>query len=148
MNGAAPGLVLSSPLRRALDTCRLAGYGADVQLDDDLVEWDYGKYEGLTRQEIRQQRPGWDLFRDGCPGGESIEDVAGRVSRVISRLRAAPEVKDAPALVFAHGHVLRVFAAVWAAIGPRSARALPFETGAVGVLGWAHEDPGIVRWNA
>jgi len=140
-------LVLTSPLKRALDTCRLAGYGDQAQLEPDLVEWDYGLYEGRTTQEIQAERSGWDLFRDGCPGGETVSEVARRASRVIARLCSNRALTDQPTLLFAHGHVLRVLTAVWADFAPESARALPFETGAIGVLGWSHEARALARWN-
>ncbi|MGO9558347.1 MAG: histidine phosphatase family protein [Acidimicrobiales bacterium] len=142
-----PALVLSSPLRRALDTCRLAGYGGEVELDEDLEEWDYGMYEGLTTPEIQAQRAGWELFRDGCPGGEMLSDVARRANRVIGRLRSNHLLTERPALIFAHGHVLRVLTAVWCDFGPEAGRGLPFETGALGMLGWARDDPALVGWN-
>jgi probable phosphoglycerate mutase len=142
-----PGLVLSSPLRRAVDTCRLAGYGDEAELDEDLEEWDYGMYEGLTTPEIQAQRAGWELFRDGCPGGEVLSDVARRVNRVIGRLRSNHLLTERPALIFAHGHVLRVLTSVWCDFGPEAGRALPFETGALGIVGWARDDPGLVGWN-
>lgn len=146
--GRPPDLVLSSPLRRALDTCRLAGYGDEAVVEPDLVEWDYGEYEGRTTAQIREERPGWDLFRDGCPGGESLEDVAGRAKRVLGRLREDPSLTEGSVLVFSHGHALRVLAVVWPDFPPEQARAFPLETGAVGVLGWARSDPAIERWNA
>lgn len=142
-----PGVVLSSPLQRSLQTCKLAGYGDRVQLDDDLLEWDYGLYEGRTSAEIQAERSGWELFRDGCPGGEVASDVGRRVARVIARLRSNHALVDRPALLFAHGHVLRVLAAVWTGLDPAVGRALPFETGAISVLGWSHEDPAISAWN-
>ena len=147
LKGAAPGAVLSSPLERARETCRLSGFDAEACYDEDLLEWDYGDYEGLTTDQIRVERPGWDLFRDGCPGGENVEDVARRVGRVINRLRSMPHLSRSMVLVFAHGHLLRVFAAVWAGFGPEKGRALPFETGAIGQLGWVREAPALERWN-
>jgi broad specificity phosphatase PhoE len=148
LSGSRPGVVLSSPLKRALQTCALAGFGDEVQLDDDLMEWDYGLYEGLTTAEIQADRSGWELFRDGCPGGEVASEVGRRAARVIARLRSNHALSTRPALVFAHGHLLRVLAAVWAGLEPEVGRNLPFETGAISVLGWAHEDPAIVTWNS
>lgn len=142
-----PAMVLSSPLQRAQTTCRLAGYGDWMELVPELVEWDYGEYEGRTTDEIRADRPGWELFRDGCPDGESAADVAARVGRVIERLRRAACLAGGSVLVFAHGHVLRMMASVWAELGEEAGRALPFETGAVGVLGWAREYGAVARWN-
>ena len=101
--------MLSSPLGRALDTCRLAGYGDRAELSDALLEWDYGEYEGETTDQIRESRPGWNLWRDGCPGGESVADVSARVDPLVSELKES----EADVALFAHGHVLRVLAARW-----------------------------------
>lgn len=147
LGGRRPGVVLSSPLRRALETCELAGFGEEVQLDDDLMEWDYGLYEGRTTAEIQAERSGWELFRDGCPGGEVASEVARRAARVIARLRSNHALSERPALIFSHGHLLRVLAAVWIGADPELGRSLPLETGAVSVLGWAHSDPAIDTWN-
>lgn len=116
-------------------------------MDGDLAEWDYGDYEGLTTAEIRTRRPGWDLFRDGCPGGEQAEDVAERAGRVIARLRSCPRLSGETAVLFAHGHVLRVLAAVWAGFGARAGGALSLTTGRLGVLSWEHESEALERWN-
>lgn len=136
-------LVLSSPLSRALDTCRLAGFGDHVQLDDDLVEWDYGEYEGLTTEEITARRPGWWMWTDGYPGGEMPADVAARCDRVIARCRAA----DGDVAVFAHGHTLRVFGARWIDQPPALGGALKLATAAISMLGWEHDLPAINTWN-
>ncbi|MGO9198542.1 MAG: histidine phosphatase family protein [Acidimicrobiales bacterium] len=142
-----PGLVLSSPLKRAFDTCRLAGYEEVAQVDEDLVEWDYGLYEGLTTPEIQAIHKGWELFRDGCPGGETLGDVTRRACKVIGRLRSNDLLTDRAVLVFAHGHVLRVLTAAWAGFGPEAGRGLPFGTGCLGILGWARDDPALEAWN-
>jgi probable phosphoglycerate mutase len=136
-------LVLSSPLQRALDTCRLAGYGEEVQLRKDLAEWDYGRYDGKTSTEIAAQRPDWSLWRDGGPGGETATDVGRRVDRVIAEVRRV----DGNALLFAHGHVLRVLAARWLGQPPEAGRYYALETAAVSVLGYEHDDSVIRRWN-
>ena len=136
-------LVLSSPLQRAVDTCRLAGYGDVVQLRPDLVEWDYGSYDGKTSKEIEAQRPGWFLWRDGGPGGETPAGVGERVDRVISEVRAV----EGNALLFAHGHVLRVLAARWLGQAPQDGRLYALETAALSVLGYEHQDAVISRWN-
>lgn len=140
-------LTLSSPLQRAQETAALAGLTPDA-LDDDLLEWDYGDYEGVTTAEIRTLRPDWLLWRDGCPGGEHPEDVAARCDRVIARvLDAIGDGEDDVALV-AHGHVLRVLAARWleqpAAFGSR----LWLATGSLSVLGFEREVRVVRRWNA
>jgi broad specificity phosphatase PhoE len=137
------GLVLSSPLQRALETCRLAGYGPTAQLRPELMEWDYGRYEGRTSQEIAAENPGWSLWRDGGPDGETPADVGRRVDRVIAEVRqVAGDI-----LVFAHGHVLRVLAARWLGEPPGGGRHYALQTAALSVLGYEHEDPVISRWN-
>jgi len=135
-------LVLSSPLKRALQTARLAGF--EPELDDRLVEWDYGDYEGRTTAEIQRTRPGWDLWRDGCPGGETADDVGRRVDGVIARIREA--VPDGRALVFGHGHCLRVFSARWVELPPQEGRVLLLAPAGVGVMGVEHGHPAVARW--
>jgi probable phosphoglycerate mutase len=136
-------IVLSSPLKRARETCELAGYGDRAEVDDDLREWDYGEYEGLTTPEIRENNPGWNLWTDGCPGGETPAQVAGRADRVLARLRAV----DGDALVFAHGHILRVLAARWLQMGPEAGARFALAAGAVSVLGYERETEVLRRWN-
>jgi probable phosphoglycerate mutase len=136
-------LVLTSPLRRALDTCRLAGYGEVAALRDDLKEWDYGAYEGRTRAEIRAERPGWSLWTDGVPGGESPDDVGRRADRIIGEVRAAP----GDAAIFAHGHILRVLAARWIGLTPAEGRLFALDTAAIGVVGYERETTVLARWN-
>lgn len=139
------GLVLTSPLQRARHTCQLAGLGDRAEIDPDLLEWDYGDDEGRTTAEIRTERPGWTVFTDGPAGGETIEEVAARVDRVVARARA---VDGGDTVAFAHGHVLRVLAARWCGLDPIEGRRLPLETGRVCVLGWERDVPGIHLWNA
>ena len=141
-------LVLSSPLQRARQTAELAGLGRHLQIEPDLVEWSYGEFEGLTSDEIEAEVPGWSLFSDGCPGGESPEQVGERVDRVLARLR--PVVHDDPprAVVFAHGHVLRVLAARWIGLPPAGGRHLLLATSTLSVLGHYRDAPAIERWNA
>jgi probable phosphoglycerate mutase len=136
-------LVLSSPLGRALETCRLAGLGDSPEITDDLLEWNYGEYEAVTTADIRRTDPGWDLWRDGCPGGEDAAQVAARVDRVIARLREL----DGDAALFGHGHVLRVLAARWIEQPPEEGSRLALPTATIGVLGWERETPVIWRWN-
>ncbi|MBB4665248.1 histidine phosphatase family protein [Conexibacter arvalis] len=137
-------LVLASPLARARRTAELAGFGPDrVELEPDLRELDYGDYEGLTTVQIRERRPGWDLWRDGCPGGESIADVAARAARVVARARAA----DGPVLLFAHGHLLRTLAAVALELDPNAGRHLVLDPGTISIIGHEHEWPALKRWN-
>ena len=136
-------LVLSSPLQRALETCRLAGYGATAQVRPELMEWDYGRYEGLTSRQIAEQDPGWSLWQAGGPDGETPEDVGRRVDRVIAEVRrAAGDV-----LIFAHGHVLRVLASRWLGEPPGGGRHYALQTAALSVLGYEHANPVISRWN-
>ncbi len=134
-------LVLSSPLRRARDTAQLAGLTPD--LDADLHEWRYGDYEGRRTVDIREERPGWSLWSDGAPGGEAPQQVAERADRVVERLRAA----SGDAVVFAHGHLLRVLGARWLGTPPAFGQHLLLSTAAVCVLGWERETPALERWN-
>jgi broad specificity phosphatase PhoE len=134
--------VFSSPLRRALDTARLAGFGSCEQADA-LLEFDYGEYEGLTTPEIRAQRPGWDLFRDGCPGGETPAAVAERVRPLLAKVTDA----DEDVLLFSHGHLIRILAATYLGLPPATARHLFLNTASVSVLGREHDWPAILRWN-
>jgi broad specificity phosphatase PhoE len=136
--------VLTSPLSRALDTCRLAGFGDRAEITDHLLEWDYGEYEGLTTPEIRELRPGWNLWRDGCPGGESTADVGARVDPLVAELSAS----DGDVVLFAHGHVLRVLAARWVELPPEDGARLPLATATISALGFERETPAIRRWNA
>jgi broad specificity phosphatase PhoE len=137
-------LVLTSPLERARDTAELAGFGAQAEVDADLREWDYGEYEGVTTSEIRETRPGWTVFDDGCPGGETLAEVAARVDRVIERVRGI----DGRVLLFSHGHSLRILAARWIELPPTDGACLVLETATVSVLGWEREVAAIIRWNA
>jgi broad specificity phosphatase PhoE len=137
-------LVLCSPLSRSHETARLAGF-ENEQVREDLLEWDYGDYEGLTTAEIRQRMPGWQLFRDGCPGGESAADVGRRADRVIARLRPL----DCDSLVFSSGHFLRVLAARWLGLSAGEARLFLLGTTTLSILGYEHDrtDPVIRLWN-
>jgi broad specificity phosphatase PhoE len=137
------GLVLTSPLRRALETCELAGFGERAVKRDELREWDYGTYEGRTTAEIRKERPGWTLWRDGVPEGESIAEVGARVDRVIAELRSV----DGDALLFAHGHVLRVLAARWLGLEPDAGRLLALDPATISALGYERETSVIRLWN-
>lgn len=137
------GRVLTSPLVRARETCRLAGYGDRAEVLDDLVEWDYGEYDGRTTKEIRETRSGWSLWRDGAPGGESAADVGARADRVLEALRDP----GGDVLVFAHGHFLRVLAARWVGLEPEWGSAFALEPAALGVLGHEREVPVLSRWN-
>ena len=135
--------VLSSPMSRALETARLAGFGDRVEVTDLLREFDYGEYEGLTSATIREQRPGWDLFRDGCPGGETAPEVAKRVMPLLTELAEA----DADAILFGHGHGLRILAVTDLGLEAANARYLYLSTGSLSMLGQEHSWPTVVRWN-
>ena len=136
--------VLSSPLGRALDTCRLAGLGDRAELSETLLEWDYGEYDGETTAQIRELRPGWNLWRDGCPGGEAVAVVGARVDPLVAELKAS----DGDVAVFAHGHLLRVLAARWAELPPEAGARFWLATATISVLGFERETAGIRRWNA
>ena len=136
--------VYTSPLSRARETCQLAGLGERAEINHRLVEWNYGDYEGLTPKEIRAQVPGWILFRDGCPGGESPEDIGRRVDSVIERVRAV----NGNVALFAHGHVFRVLAARWIGLPPAAGCHFLLDTAAVSVLSYYQAVPAIKRWNA
>ena len=138
-------LVATSPLVRARETCRLAGFGDVARIDPDLTEWDYGDYEGRTTAEIRADRPGWQLFRDGCPGGEQAAEVAARADRVIATLRRS----GGNALLFSSGHLLRVLAARWLGLAPQAGALFTLGTASISQLGYDHDrtEPAIRRWN-
>jgi broad specificity phosphatase PhoE len=136
-------LVLCSPMHRARETCELAGLGDKAVIDPDLVEWNYGEYEGLTPKQIQEMAPGWLIFRDGCPGGEAPEHVGARVDRVIARCRSV----DGDSALFAHGHVLRVFAARWIGLPPDGGQHFLLRTGTLCVLGYYREIPAVRIWN-
>ena len=137
-------LVLTSPLERARKTCELAGLGERAEIDRDLMEWNYGEYEGLTPKQIHVKRPGWILFSDGCPGGESSQQVGVRVDHVIARVRAA---KGYVAL-FAHGHIFRVFAARWLGLPAAAGCHFLLDTATLNVLSYYRGIPAVKRWNA
>jgi broad specificity phosphatase PhoE len=143
LEGRRFAAVFTSPLSRAAETCRLAGLGDRAQVREELLEWDYGDYEGLTTPEIRTDRPGWLLWRDGCPGGEDAAQVGARVDRLIAELRAL----DGDAALFAHGHVLRVIAARWIGLGPEAGGLLALSTATLSVLGHEREVAVIELWN-
>jgi probable phosphoglycerate mutase len=136
-------LVLTSPLARAAETCRLAGFGDVVLERDDLQEWDYGAYDGRTTAEIRAERPGWTLWRDGVPGGETPAEVGARADRVIAELRSA----DGDVAVFAHAHLLRVLAARWIDLDPSAGGRFALDTASVSILGHHRETAVIQLWN-
>jgi broad specificity phosphatase PhoE len=136
-------LVLVSPRQRARETCELAGLGNRAVVDPGLAEWDYGNYEGLTTSHIRESAPGWTLFRDGCPGGETPEQVGARVDRVIARMRDA----TGNVALFAHGHVLRVLGVRWIGLCASAGRHFLLDPSTLSVLGYERETPAIRTWN-
>jgi probable phosphoglycerate mutase len=137
-------LVLTSPLRRARETCELSGLGEKAEIEPDLVEWNYGEYEGLTPRQIHEKAPRWMIFADGCPGGETPEQVGARADRVIARVRAA----KGNAALFAHGHFLRVLAARWLGLPAHAGRFFLLDTGTLCILSDYRGFPAIWRWNA
>jgi broad specificity phosphatase PhoE len=143
LRGLPVDRVLSSPLTRAVETARLAGFGDRLETHPALLEFDYGEYEGLTTEEIRARRPGWDLFRDGCPGGETVEQAAERARSLVDELRRG----EGRVLLFGHGHQLRILTACYLEQPPSTARHLFLGTASVSVLGTEHEWPAILLWN-
>ena len=137
--------VFTSPLQRAKRTCELAGFGSMAEVDPDLVEWNYGEYEGLRTADIRAKRPGWELFRDGFPGGESFEEIGTRADRIVNRVRSV----DGAVLLFSSGHFLRVLAARWLGLEPQAARYLLLGTASLSTLTYEHNpsEPAIGLWN-
>jgi len=145
LRGVSVARVFTSPLQRAARTCQLAGFGADAEVDRDLVEWNYGDYEGKRTVEIRAERPGWQLFRDGCPGGESLEQIGARADRVVSRVRAL----GVDVLLFSSGHFLRVLAARWLGLEVGAGRYFVLGTASLSALGYEHDlsEPAVRFWN-
>jgi broad specificity phosphatase PhoE len=145
LSGKSFAKVLVSPLQRAVRSCELAGVLAAAEIDRDLVEWNYGDYEGKRTVDIRQTRPDWQLFRDGCPGGESPEQVGARADRVIERVRAV----EGDVLIFSSGHILRVLAARWLGQEAATGKGLLLSTASLSILGYEHTlaEPVIRLWN-
>jgi len=145
LSGLTFAKVLTSPLQRASQTCELAGFGAAAEMDRNLVEWNYGDYEGLRTQEIHAKYPDWQLFRDGCPGGESPDQVGARADEVVNRVRAV----NGDVLVFSSGHFLRVLAACWLGLEPAAGRCFVLNTASLSALGYESNlsQPAIRLWN-
>lgn len=145
LEGIAFTEVLVSPLQRARRTCELAGFSSVAQVTPDLIEWDYGDYEGQRTADIRRERPDWYLFRDGCPGGESLAAVGARADRLVSRLRG----DGGRILLFGHGHFTRILAVRWIGFSSGDARHLLLSTASLGVISYEHtlDDPAILLWN-
>lgn len=143
LQGRSFPLVLTSPLARAAETCRLAGYGNMAKFKDDLMEWDYGQYEGRTTANIREDVPGWTIWTGNPPGGETLSQVAGRADNIVKLVDAA----GSDAIIFAHGHMLRILAACWLGLPADGGRLLSLATAAVSILGYERETRVIIRWN-
>jgi len=145
LRGLCFAKVFTSPLRRAARTCELAGFGEAAEVDSNLVEWNYGDYEGLRSAKIHAKRPDWQLFRDGCPGGESPSQTGARADQVVSRLRAI----KGDVLIFSSGHFLRMLAVRWLGIEPANGRFLALDTAGLSMLGYENSDsrPVIRMWN-
>jgi broad specificity phosphatase PhoE len=137
-------LALTSPLQRAQETCRLTGFGDVATVEPDLVEWNYGRYEGLTPAQIHATAPGWLIFRDGCPGGEQPEEIGARVDRVIAKVRAV----EGNVALFAHGHVFRVLAARWLGLPASAGQHFLLDTATMTILSYYRGIPAIKQWNA
>lgn len=144
LKGRPFALVLSSPLQRARETCRLAGYGDAMQIEPNLHEWNYGDYEGLSTAQIRERRPGWSLWADGVQNGETVEQVGERARAVIQRATAA----DGDAALFAHGHILRILSACWLGLAPADGRLLALGTASISILGYERDTRVISLWNS
>jgi len=138
-------MVLTSPVQRAKVTCEIAGFGAVAQVDSNLYEWDYGQYEGRRTADIRKERPDWQLFRDGCPGGETLAQVAARADQVIARVRA----NGGDVLAFSSGHISRVLAARWLGMDPAAAACFMLSTASLSILSYEHDlaHPAFELWN-
>ena len=143
LQGKTFSLVLTSPMQRARETCRIAGYGDVAQIDDDLSEWNYGVYEGRTTKDIQKEIPGWSVWTNPMIDGETIEQVAERANRVIARAAA----KGGQVALFAHGHILRILAACWIQSPPVMGSRLALGTGSISVLGYEHTTRVITMWN-
>jgi probable phosphoglycerate mutase len=137
--------VFTSPLQRAKRTCELAGFGSRLEVDRDLIEWNYGEYEGLRTADIQAKRPGWETFRDGFPGGESFEEIGARADRVVNRIRSI----DGAVLLFSSAHFLRILAARWLGLEPQAARYFLLGTASLSTLTYEHNPskPVIGLWN-
>ncbi len=145
LRGQVFAKVLTSPSKRAVRTCALAGYGAVAEIDPDLAEWDYGEYEGRRTAEILAERPDWQLFRDGCPSGESPAEIGARADRIIARIRPV----DGDVLIVSSGHISRVLASRWLGFEPAGGRHLLLGTASLSLLGYEHNrsEPAILLWN-
>ena len=149
LDGKRFSLVLSSPLGRAVETCRIAGLGAHSGTEEDLLEWNYGVYEGQTTKQIREQEPGWSVWTSEIKEGESVEQVGERADKVIARALASQSLTDEPLQValFAHAHILRIIAARWVDMRASGGSRFSLATGSASVLGWERETRVVEQWN-
>ena len=143
LQGQRFDLVLTSPMARAVETATIAGFGKQAQVESDLLEWNYGEYEGITTAQIHETRPDWNLFRDGAPGGEDAVAIGARVDRVLEKVRSV----EGTVALFAHGHVLRVLGARWVRLPPEDAALLALSTATISTLGYERETPVVSTWN-
>jgi probable phosphoglycerate mutase len=145
LHGSGFAAVLTSPSQRAVRTCQLAGFATGAAVEPDLAEWDYGRYEGRRTADILEESPGWQLFRDGCPGGETPGAIAARADRIVARLRAI----GGDVVVFSSGHILRVLAARWLGLEPAAGRFVMLGTASLSMIGYEHNlsEPTIRLWN-
>ena len=146
LQGITFAKVFTRPLKRAVRTCELAGFGGEAESDRDLLEWNYGQYEGRRTKKIHEQRPGWQLFRDGCPGGETPDQVGARADRIVGRVRNVP----GNVLLFSSGHFLRVLTARWLGLDGKAGRYFMLDTASLSILGYEHDqssEPAIRLWN-
>jgi broad specificity phosphatase PhoE len=143
LHGRSFALVLTSPLQRATETCRLAGFGDVAQPRDDLREWNYGDYEGRKTDDIRKETPGWTIWTGGVPNGETVEQVGARADRVVEEARA----QEGDVLLFGHGHLLRILAARWLGLEPRAGRLFALDPATLSALGYERETSVIREWN-
>jgi broad specificity phosphatase PhoE len=145
LHGSSFAAILTSPSQRAIRTCALAGFGTAAEVDPDLAEWDYGRYEGRRTADILAENPGWQLFRDGCPGGEPPSEIGARADRVVARLRAI----GGEVLVFSSGHILRVLTARWLGLEVDGGRLIMLDTASLSMIGYEHKlsEPAIRLWN-
>jgi broad specificity phosphatase PhoE len=143
LGGKQFALVFTSPLQRARETCRLAGYGGTAQLEPNLMEWDYGSFEGRTSEDIRKNMPGWNIWINGVQAGETVEQVGSRARLVIDRAASA----GGDVALFAHGHILRILTACWLGLPPAAGQLFAFDTACLSVLGYERETRVIQRWN-
>jgi len=147
LKGREFSAVLVSPLQRARETCRLAGYSASAVIEENLREWDYGEYEGRSTSDIRNDRPGWNLWEDGVPNGETVEQVADRARRVMNRALFEGKNKNGDCALFAHGHILRILTACWLNLPANAGRLFGLDTATVSILGWERDTRVIRLWN-